>query len=394
MERFDTAYKNVVETRFDIQATDYLYPVKVDRKRKTLSAYNYGTAFIRKQFKVNPVTIVEQTMGVVPSEVTIPYLYAGRSCWRRQTGLYGAVGLGLGGGGAFITTNAGNKVSNAQLEALATVKAFAKMNSTAFDGGVFLGELAGTISMLRNPMQGIVNLLRRKKWKNPKAVMSAGSDTWMEFRYGMRPMISDIANIQKLFDKQANRVSRVYHPARAGERESLTWTSDGSTALGSFVHYWHNYGRREISYHVGLTYRKKFNFPAFMHEHGMAIQDLPNVLWELTPLSFVADWYFSCGDWLRAITPNPAVNYIGGFLSRKVDETLVHRITKSMYGAYTGESGAFATGRLQYLNRTAAPGLPALPVRKVSLLGLERSIDSVILTMQRIPTAWKRVLFR
>lgn len=390
MERVDKYADVITESRTELGKTNVATfgPYTVYRKYDYLSAGNYLPGFRPGTYRMNPVTISKCTMGIRPSTVRANYLYSGSPAVCTQSGPLGALVLGMTSTG-FSTLGAPTKTTNSQLEALALVDAYAKMNESAFDGGVFLGELAETIHMLRSPLKSAVKLLTSKRWKDPEKVMKASTDTWMEFRYGIRPVINDVANIAALFTAKSNGINRKFMASRSGQSEVINWRYDGSMNVGSFTHKYKTSGTRTIRYHIGLTYSRKLNYSNTLHQYGIAVQDMPNVLWELTPLSFVADWFYGVGNWLRAITPNPAVNFIGGHLSRRIEDVANVNFPSSTFSTYAVKANGGASAHLQQLIRTYAPAVPALPVRKVSTLGLARSIDSAILLLQRIPKNWR-----
>lgn len=395
MQKLEVRPENIVQKQFDITLATTLVPINVYYFSQYLSAYNNLGRWVpgAKFFRVNPVTMVKCSMVVPPSSVRIGYNLTTRPAWIEQQGPIGAVGISLGQTGVSTAGSPGFS-PDAKLENLAIIEAFARRNEAGFDGGVFFGELAETIHMLRSPLRSTVKLLSHKRWKDPRKVLGAGTDAWMEFRYGMRPFVSDVANIAALFQRRAFGLQRTVHVARSVKIGKSSWTGDGYQAVGKLTHYFHNSGARTVSYHAGLGYQKKHGFGALAHQYGMAVQDLPGLMWELTPLSFVADWFYNIGDWLRAITPNPSVTHLGGFCSRKIEDVVTHTVYKTMYGADWVPGTACAVATADHLYRVAAPTVPAMPVRKISTLGLARSIDSAILLLQRTPTAWKRMLIR
>lgn len=388
MERIDkhAEYIKEIRTELGVSRTTEYGPYTVFRKYDFLSAGNYTSGYKPGVYRMNPVMISKCSMGIRPSFISFPYTWSGVPASIVQSGPLGALVIGMTQNG-FSAIGAPTNTTNPQLEALALVKAYAKMNESAYDGGVFLGELAETIAMLRSPLKSAVKLLTSKRFKDPKKLMKAGADSWMEFRYGMMPVVSDVRNIAALFTAKSNDINRGFKAARSGQKEEIPWRGDGQMNVGSMTHHFHLQGIRQISYHVGLTYKRNLGYSD--NNYGGAIWDTPNTLWELTPLSFVADWFYGVGDWLRAITPNPSVTFIGGFLSRKIEDVANLNFTKSTFSIYTGKATGGASAHTRQLIRTYSPAIPALPVKRISTLGLARSVDSAILSLQRIPKVWR-----
>lgn len=356
-----------------------------------ISSLNQGR-FVPGTFQCNPVTICKIVR--VDDEES----YAEVKTSNLTLSASGPVGRKIPWVG--LTSLTGYPVDSSSFVAqrsLALTSAYAKMNSPdIFDGGVFLAELAETIAMLRKPLTGIVKLLRSRKFRDPRRLMSAGADTWMEFRYGIRPFASDIAALAALYHKRDTAMNRRFYTMRSGNSISQTFnsaTSTGHTVGGLTMYvYYKVWGTAETRVTAGVSYTKKTENPSLMYSLGLSAESLPSILWEKTPLSFVADWFYNTGDWLRAIQPNPYVSCLGGYVSTKTVQELQYVATHCQYTATRGAANARGNVIMHNLTRSGNTALPALPVRTIATISLNRAIDSAILATQRIPSAWQSAI--
>jgi hypothetical protein len=217
----------------------------------------------------------------------------------------------------------------------------------------------------------------------------------MEFRYGIRPLVSDISSAAAAFRNRGQATEKTLLTKRASVKEQLVTVPSDSAATyaGYLMMTKHERGTHNRSYTAGVSYYKKPGVPSQAYQLGLSVEHLPSILWEVVPLSFVADWFYSTGDWLRAIQPNPTVQVLGGYVSCKTDSQVHLNIVKVQYsGGPIGYVSATSDYEMSRLERSCNAALPALPVRKIASLSLAQAIDSCILTIQRIPTAWKQAI--
>lgn len=381
---------NVIQTRLSPPGTNPAW-VTQDLAR-VVETQTIGTIasgkFVPGVFKCTPNTLMK--LEVLSS----PHAYIGIVDKRNGYFAEARGPLGLQPNAIGITGITGHTYSvETALRDLVLVKAFAKLNSPeTFDGGVFLAELAETISMLRNPLRGVVHLLQSRKFRDPVKLSKAGADTWMEFRYGIRPLVSDIASIARAFHKKDVRIERTLYTKRSGLEKSFTTSRDVGSVIGSLIVNWHEYANHTVKYNAGVSYHKLDNIPNLAYSLGLSVEHLPSILWEKVPLSFVADWFYGIGDWLRAIQPNPSVQRLGGFISMKHSSDVFRYGNYAQYGLDKDSLDASAVFKENTLVRSCNTALPALPVWKISPLSLAKEIDSSILLLQRIPTAWKQAI--
>jgi len=169
-----------------------------------------------------------------------------------------------------------------------------------------LGELKETVGMYKglqkttlNTLQTLVDLKHRIK--NPKKLFQYAADTWLQFNFGVSPLIRDINDGIDSVYSYINAVDRIVD--QHGQK-TIEWVSAipkgnyGAAAnhhwLGQGVHR-HTY---RVRYTAGVRYRVSSANGAFTH-FGVTPYELVPALWELTAFSWVFDYFTTFGDFLE-----------------------------------------------------------------------------------------------
>ena len=270
---------------------------------------------------------------------------------------------------------------------VALVKALAKVNKSVIDGGTNFLELGQTLRMLRRPFTSAQDLLikmhkrrSRKKWKSACDAAKATADSWLEYRYGWKPIIMDTNSIQKVYSQKAKKLDRSFLVARASESGSRVQTRSFQGVPFHGLPHWKGGGTLTLSetakVGAGVYYGLTGLAPTAAEIYGTRARDIPQSLWETIPYSFVVDWFTNIGDWLQAITPAPGVTIHGNWT------TVVYKRTSNFSGSmlqcnagpanelFTGSPGG-ATETWNTVTRTVNRPTPNLP--SFTGLGLSRT---------------------
>lgn len=177
--------------------------------------------------------------------------------------------------------------------------ALAKLKSKRWDVLTLLAEMDATV----NTLTGLVKLLTsrthrlkqlREARKNPAKFFSG---KWLEWRYGIRPILFDLSDAWETFQ------------ALQGDLDMLLTGKSGQTVEGnqsidtglelSHAHYstwWEREVRWEYSY-------RGFALARFNSKGARLLtSDLLVTTWELTTLSFVVDWVIDIGAYISGLS--------------------------------------------------------------------------------------------
>lgn len=291
--------------------------------------------------------------------------------------------------------------------AAALSKIHDKIRATEYgvDGLIILGELRETISLLRNPLlamrKGIKTYvstlettsarirreLRARKSETPahllnrrrNAVKDAMAGSWLEFSFGVKPLISDVEDVCETITKTLEgkpRKRRLSSKSPQGTRTSIVTHSQG------YVSGW-NYER--IRYSSSKTTTADVMFVAGMKREiigplsaakwgsrmGLQFQNFLPAAWELLPWSFLIDYFVNIGDIVEAsCTDMSQVIYLNEIAKEettwKCDEHIqafsdpfTASGNMNVTTEFSGNVASGRTARRLTLTRTAKP--PTIP---------------------------------
>lgn len=171
---------------------------------------------------------------------------------------------------------------------------------------VSIGEFGETVRMIG----GAVSLLQRRT--EPFAKLRkryvSGNLSYKDFlheaanlnlliRYGIMPLVYDIQGYIKALS-EPRRPTR--NTVRSVARDSgvVEWSVPGSSSMISSINLQHR-----------LTYTREYRATCLFEYQddmqsrvGLRLADVPSAAWELTRLSFVADWFANIGDYIGSAT--------------------------------------------------------------------------------------------
>lgn len=285
---------------------------------------------------------------------------------------------------------------------IALVKTLAKVNQAGMNSMETYKDLGSTIGMLRRPLQGCVEMLskmtkhyNRHLKKTAVSATKAASNTWLEYRYGWKPLAMDVEtiidaahNVRAKYDKRhlVARSTVPYQTSDAFDVEvSDAWTCPGTSGMHGTLIVEIN---GKVSAGVVYDLKSQTTIDHLNRTLGARPQDVPAGLWECIPYSFVADWFLNVGDWLRAVTPDPSVTLIGNWVTKVVDiERKVVNLNVYKDSWYfprvTAQVGGGSMTKTIY-HRVVNQSVPSHPVPTLKPLTLVRSLDGIGLTLQKV----------
>lgn len=291
-------------------------------------------------------------------------------------------------------------------------RAFAKFNDSDHEVGEFIAELPETFKMLYNwtaAYRRVIKSARKggftwsranRAWqllrsgKPLKRLPGQLSSAWLTWRYGIRPLFWDALMIVEMANEKIKR-SKAYGLRRqsAGIR-----TSDGGYFTLERLSL-----QTDATFDAALTWSEKVKCKTVVYysllaeqpvmdwilqKYGMNPRQVPALLWELTPLSFVVDWFVDIGRWVQAIVPNPNVRVLGWSTSQVREVTLSRAATRVNPGPqFKPAQGLPGTDRytLRYILREVGNSNPGLVpwINPEIKLSLQRWADLLTLALQR-----------
>lgn len=319
----------------------------------------------------------------------------GRMEWKNYAGPVGVVATTSG-------------ISDADIESLGEqqlVRAYAKMNAPNINGGEYLAEFSKTCALLRNPLAGIHkvglkmrDLIKRRTASNARNYTRALADAWLQYRYGMLPLVYDSQMLIGRAHELRVRLGRERRVARAGS--SSTCSLSGSfDRVPFFVGPSLLYGtggwrtNDNVRAAAGVIYELDAqSLPESASVFfGSRASDLPKLAWDLLPYSFVVDWATNIGDWIQAITPVPGTNIRGSWISTCTDREICFDPGLSEYRYVDGTTITYDPGtyagsveKTFSMRRVRNPDLPSTPAVTNIHLSLSRTLDALSLSVKPV----------
>jgi len=212
------------------------------------------------------------------------------------------------------------------------IKAYAKMKQAEILSGEGSHDLNQTLSMLKRPFSSAQKLVGQMVSRKAALLKATGSvtkaiaNTWLEYRYGWKPLIMDCEATIKEFNKFRSEMMAQRLVARAGltidRTKTVLMSLPTSSPFGG-----ENSGD-VLSHHqariaAGVIYDRSGHDVSseIARFAGLRPCDFPATVWEIIPYSFVVDWFVNVGDWISAITPIPGITVRGNWV------TYVHEST-------------------------------------------------------------------
>jgi hypothetical protein len=271
--------------------------------------------------------------------------------------------------------------------------AYSDMKGVEYDLGVDLAELRETLEMLRSPFAALRRSLKQwtKKAGSYKGSGDAVASTWMEYRYGIMPIVYSIQDIIALLEKkseQSDALRRAQSTARSSKTTTTTWGTPFYSTLWDMTQGVETTCEVYVTSHV---YFKVKRAPSTARQLGLDFGNLPNIAWELTRLSWVLDWWLHIGDYLTSIRYDPDIVEVGN-CSSIVSEQTIKDLVKNIRYRSTDLNPEWFTRTFTWkrLVRVVGTPKPSFPVVDWGFHSVKHTLDSLALSWQSMPKIIKK----
>ncbi len=229
------------------------------------------------------------------------------------------------------------------------------------------GNLVGALGRLGiTPTPSQRRRFNDRYGQNP---VTAASNAWLQYSYGWKPLMNDAKNAAEALAELHLRngeasVATVRAVSRAVKRR--TWqdfTIGSSPATTGTVTATDTFSRKAI-------WRFKPNAADLPGLFGLT--NPLEVVWEIIPFSFVADWFLPIGSYLRALDVPFRMTHVGGSEGYRRETVWVTepKITSFILGSFqTAMSGQTATLKELSVFRTALAGPPTPSISDMRYTG-------------------------
>lgn len=168
--------------------------------------------------------------------------------------------------------------------------------------------------------------LREKGLLTRKRRLLKPTNNWLELQYGWLPLLSEIKGAVDLV-QQPPEVSNEVVTVKGVYRDSNEFNFEKNPhPTGTAV--WK--GKADVGVFVRLDYIPDDHYKALASSLGLT--NPLEIVWELTPYSFVLDWMLPIGDWLSTLDAALGYKFLSGSVS--VRQRVKGEITMRAYDSY------------------------------------------------------------
>lgn len=272
----------------------------------------------------------------------------------------------------------------------ASTEAAAKVGETSVDGATELGEARQTMQLfdrhqynLRMEIEKELRYARKRGAKFPTSVpIAVLSNNWLKYRYGIMPFVR-LMNDALVVGSRIRTQREIKRGASVigGDTEYTTSVETGAfhVVTSTRSKTW------EASTRAGILYE----YRDFGNKYGFTLADVPPALWELTPWSFVVDWFANTGTFIRALTPRYNIVRRATWLGyeTKLDWHITHSLGAIRVSGYTVDAQGSGSSSLRILGRKRVPHIlsPTWSTRESALTEIitsKKIVDAFALTSQ------------
>lgn len=271
--------------------------------------------------------------------------------------------------------------------------------STKFKGLVFSGELRESLRMIRSPAKALrrgigsyLTQLKRVGGRLPKRRRpSFVRDTWLEYSFGWKPLISDLDSAIHAF--YLSKAAKPIFEMVKGTGRALDIISSGRStqSFSQLLWYWDQRADEEayVKY-FGIQFSEGKGVND-VHTYGFRPAEFVPTLWELIPYSFLVDYFSNVGNIIeswsyRFLRNGWTARTQRQVLTNKASNVKVRQLPSDGIYQYTitGDPGN-RTAQTVYVTRVPDPALslpslqlkvPGMGLKWVNILALSKQLDS------------------
>lgn len=206
------------------------------------------------------------------------------------------------------------EVSNARSRAI--TEALNKLRANKVQNGADLGEARKTANMIASLSVDILsaaNAARLGNWAFVAKKLGWGSkgiaNRWLEYIYGWKPLMSSIHGNMKLLCDLVDQGQAMDIRAVRTVTQDFPEIVYGRSQRESFIQTWTG----NVVAQVGL--KARVTCPTLAGADMFGLLNPLEIAWELTPFSFVFDWFIPVGNCLQALSATAGLDFASGWVS-------------------------------------------------------------------------------
>jgi hypothetical protein len=184
---------------------------------------------------------------------------------------------------------------------------------TSFQSGVFLGELNQVVSMIRRPASSLRREVdraraaakKRQRGLRGKQAIKAVSDSWLEFAFGVKPLVKDVQDALSLANACPMRYVEPINVFTSIDHKNEPQRFSGTPAPGiGYPTVIYTFGKTSTAFirYKGAACAERYPPPPFSEQFGLSWSNVLPTVWELIPYSFLIDYFSNIGRVIEGIS--------------------------------------------------------------------------------------------
>lgn len=217
-----------------------------------------------------------------------------------------------------------------------------------------------------------------KKTRRTKASRQLADD-WLALEFGWKPLVSDIEGALEFFASKRSDPPRAKASASSSSRYTRYADLTGSWGPPTRLQ---EYGIRTVKRVAYFSSSSE----VLSDLSRLGVTNIPSALWELTPWSFVVDWFIRVGEFIDLLDAGYGLTFEKGCTTTFEKETMIYRCG----GTRTADDGSVWSGNSTARSyRVLCKRVPVYAFGGPSItlgrgLSERRSLSAVSLLRQRI----------
>lgn len=199
----------------------------------------------------------------------------------------------------------------------AVTSAHANIDTSSMLALASAGEARKTVRSIASILSRVYSIfksLRKLDMRRLKKEISRREleDRYMEARYALRPLMYDVNGLVEGLQAQPDSTRRTF-------RGFASDTISGSSVLDTAQTQFHSI-KMVVDNKWSYTVSARAGVLCDVQTSNITIWGLdkiPETIWELTPFSFIIDWFVNVGDTIGALTPNAGVKQRASWVTVK-----------------------------------------------------------------------------
>lgn len=218
-------------------------------------------------------------------------------------------------------------------------------------------------------VKDFIDLLKRPKTRNGRAV----ADRWLQYQYGLRPLIQDIHGAAEELARKVTEGSYMFNTVT----DSQTRTGTLSRPYGDIT--------ATVTLQRKVKVRYKISSSGAKTTGALGLTNPAAIAWEVIPWSFVIDWVLPIGDFLNGLDALVGVSDVKVQRGYKMTSLSSYAFHKTPYVVGAGQVTSIAgghVGRRTVTRRVSGGGLSLGYPRFKNPLSVEHMANALALIRQ------------